>query len=110
MFVAITQFDDAFVNLVTITFTTLICVEMLNVMAEMTQIKWQMVVSVTLTMICYTRSIVIFRQYFEVSYITGPFCYKVILLSLICCLPLWMFRKVMEHCDPTQEEKIMKEQ
>jgi len=109
MFVAITQFEDAFVNLVTITFTTLICVEMMNVVSEVTQIRWQMVASVFISMAVYLGSIIFFRQYFETSYVDWMFCLKVIILSLICWLPLQIFKKFMEYCDPTQEEKIMKE-
>jgi phospholipid-translocating ATPase len=109
MFVAITQFQEAFVNLVTITFTTLICVEMLNVLSEVTQIRCMMIVSIFITMGIYMGSIIIFRQYFELSYVDWNFCVKVGLLSLICWLPLQAFRKFMEHIDPTQEEKIMKE-
>ena len=101
MFVAITYFDQAFVNLVTITFTTLICVEMLNVISEVTQIRWQMVVSIIITMAIYIGSIVFFRQYFEVSYIDWNFIKKVVLLSLVCWLPLSIFRCIMERCDPS---------
>jgi len=109
MFVAITQFQEAFVNLVTITFTTLICVEMLNVLSEVTQIKLAMVLSILVTMLIYMGSIIFFRQYFELSYVDWNFCVKVVVLSLICWLPLQVFRKFMERIDPTQEEKIMKE-
>ena len=64
MFVAVTQFDQSFVNIVSITFTTLICIEMLNVLSEVTQIKCKMVVSIILTLACYIGSIALFRQYF----------------------------------------------
>ena len=103
MFVAIIYFDEGFVNLVTITFTTLICVEMLNVLSVVTKIRWLMVFSIIFTMAIYMGSIVFFRQYFEVSYIDGKFCVQVLLLSVICWLPIQLFRKFMEHCDPSQE-------
>jgi hypothetical protein len=64
MFVAVTQFDQSFVNIVSITFTTLICIEMLNVLSEVTQIKCKMVISIILTLACYIGSIALFRQYF----------------------------------------------
>ena len=109
MFVAVTQFDQSFVNIVSITFTTLIIIEMLNVLSEVTKIKCKMVLSIIITLVTYIGSIVVFRQYFQVSYIDGPFLLKVILLTLVTWLPLQVFKKVMERCDPTQEQKIMQE-
>ncbi len=88
MFVAVTQFDQSFVNIVSITFTTLICIEMLNVLSEVTRIRWEMTVSILLTMVLYIGSIALFRQYFQVSYIDGPFLLKVTLLTLITWAPL----------------------
>ena len=64
MFIAVTQFDQSFVNIVSITFTTLICIEMLNVLSEVTRIRWEMTVSILLTMVLYIGSIALFRQYF----------------------------------------------
>ena len=64
MFVAVTQFDQSFVNIVSITFTTLICIEMLNVLSEVTTIKLKMVFSILFTLLVYIGSIAFFRQYF----------------------------------------------
>ena len=64
MFVAVTQFDQSFVNIVSITFTTLINIEMLNVLSEVTKIKCKMVISIVLTLLVYIGSIVVFREYF----------------------------------------------
>lgn len=103
MFVAVTQFDQSFVNIVSITFTTLICIEMLNVLSEVTTIRMMMVASIFLTLIVYIGSMFLFRQYFQVSYIDGPFCLKVLLLTLVTWLPLELFKKIMHRYDPTQE-------
>lgn len=64
MFVAVTQFDQSFVNIVSITFTTLILIEMLNVLSEVTKIRTMMIVSILLTLAMYIGSIALFRQYF----------------------------------------------
>lgn len=101
MYVAIVYFDEGFANLVTITFTTLICVEMLNLLSEVTQVRFLMIASILVTMLVYICSIVFFRQYFEVSYITWKFCVQVFLLSLLCWLPIQIFRKFLEYCDPS---------
>jgi len=103
MFVAVTQFDQSFVNIVSITFTTLICIEMLNILSEVTRIKPMMVVSIVLTLLIYVGSIALFREYFQVSYVDGPFLLKVTITTLITWFPLQVFKKIMEKCDPSQE-------
>lgn len=82
---------------------------MLNVLSEVTKIRTMMIVSILLTLAMYIGSIALFRQYFQVSYIDGPFLLKVTILTLITWFPLQMFKKIMEKCDPTQEQKIMSE-
>lgn len=64
MFIAITVFSDSFVNIVSITFTTLIIIELLNVLTEVNKIKPLMVLSLIVTLIIYLLSIVLFRNYF----------------------------------------------
>lgn len=103
MFVAVTQFDQSFVNIVSITFTTLICIEMLNILSEVTRIKPMMIVSIILTLLIYVGSIALFREYFQVSYVDGPFLLKVTITTLITWFPLQVFKKIMEKCDPSQE-------
>ena len=61
MFVAVTQFDQSFVNIVTITFSCLICIEMLNVLSEVTKVHKMMVASILLTLAMYVGSIALFR-------------------------------------------------
>ena len=103
MLVAITQFDESFVNIVTVTFSTLIVIEMLNIMTEVNTLKPKMVFSILLSLLMYFGSIVLFRQYFQVSYIDGTFCIKILILALLAWLPLWMAKKILRKCDPTQE-------
>lgn len=88
MFVAVSYFDQSFVNIVSITFSTLILIEMLNVLSEVTKIKYKMVLSIIATLLIYFASIACFKQYFEVSYIDGHFVLKVTLLTLVTWLPL----------------------
>ena len=109
MLVAITQFDQSFTNIVSITFTTLICIEMLNVLTTVTKIKPLMIFSIFLTLLIYFLSIIFFRGYFAVSYLDGTFLLKVGILTMLCWLPIHLFKKIMEKCDPSQEQKIMKE-
>ena len=95
MFIAVTQFDQSFVNIVTITFSCLICIEMLNVLSEVTKIHRLMIISIFVTLFMYIGSIACFRQYFQVSYIDGAFLLKVSILTIVTWLPLELFKKLM---------------
>jgi phospholipid-translocating ATPase len=64
MFMAVTLFAGSFTNIVTITFTTLILIELLNVLSEVRKIKRAMVVSILITLLVYLASLIYLRQYF----------------------------------------------
>lgn len=57
-------FNDSLVNIVTITFTSLIFIELLNVFTEVNKIKFMMIVSVFFSLVAYVGSIVIMKEYF----------------------------------------------
>lgn len=61
MFLATTLFYDSFTNIVTITFSTLVLIELLNVLSEVTKIKTKMILSIIVTLIVYFVSIVLLR-------------------------------------------------
>ena len=109
MFIAVTQFDQSFANIVTITFSCLICIEMLNVLSEVTKIHRYMVISIIVTLLMYMGSIAFFREYFQTSYIDWVFLLKVSILTIVTWVPLELFKCFMMKCDPSQEQKIMKE-
>ena len=100
MFVAIEYFDNSFVNIVTITFSTLIFIEILNVFSVVTKIVWQMVVVTLVTLVFYFLSIILLQDYVQVSAIDGPFMLRVVLLTIATWLPLHILKKIIEHIDP----------
>jgi phospholipid-translocating ATPase len=61
MFMAVTLFFDSFTNIVTITFTTLILIELLNVVSEVRRIRQKMVISIAATFLVYFISLVWLR-------------------------------------------------
>lgn len=69
MFLTLTCFYDSFTNIVTITFSTLVLIELLNVVSEVNKIKRKMVLSIFITIAVYFASIVLLRQYFQLSYV-----------------------------------------
>lgn len=64
MFLAVILFNDSFVIIMSITFTTLICIEFLNVIQEVTAVRRAMVVSIVLSLGIYVGSIYLFNTLF----------------------------------------------
>ena len=106
MISAITLFNESYVNIISITFTALIYIEFLNVFTIVHKIKLLMIISVILSLLCYMASFFILTSLFELSYITLPFMLKVLVVTMICWLPLHLFKKFYEKIDPSEERKI----
>ena len=54
---AVTFFHESFTNIVTITFSSLIVCEILNVFSEVFKVKYKMIISSEVTVIVYSMSI-----------------------------------------------------
>lgn len=106
MLFAIIFFHDSFVNIVSITFTSLIFIELLNVFTEVNRVKFKMIVSVLITIFTYLFSILFFRNYFDLSAFTTEFLLKVIVITSICWLPLHLLKKIIEKVAPSEESKV----
>ena len=107
MYCTIRFFDNSFLNIVTITFTTLILLESLNVLSEVQRIKKLMILSVIVTLIIYMSSIWLMPRLMDVSYIDGPFFANVIILTAVCWLPFHILKMVMTWLNPSEEDKIL---
>jgi phospholipid-translocating ATPase len=106
MLFAVLFFNDSFVNIVSITFSALIFIELLNVFTEVNRVKFKMIVSVLATVIVYIGSIIIFREYFDLSAFTMEFLLKVLVITAICWLPIHLFKKIIEKISPSEESKV----
>lgn len=95
MMFTILLFLDSFVNIVSITFTALIFIEVLNVLTEVHRVKFKMVVSIVFTIVIYIGSIILFRNYFDTSYITMEFLLKVLIVTGICWLPVHLLKMLI---------------
>lgn len=108
MFFAFTIFDDSFVDIVTITFTSLIVTELFNVYTTLTRMSMIVFVSQILTITIYILSIVLFREFIDVAAITTSFCIKVLIVVLVSWGPMHIAKLLRAKYDPTENEKIMK--
>lgn len=95
-------FPDSFTNIVTITFSSLIVCECLNVFSEVHKVNYKMVISSVITLMMYFMSIALLRSYFDVSYIDWPFVLKVIAITLASWAPLHLARRIYDCIDPSE--------
>ena len=102
-------FDESFTNIVTITFSSLIVCEILNVFSEVHKVNYKMIISSVLTFIVYFMSIGFLRSYFDTSYITWTFVCKVFLLTVASWAPLHITRLLYDCCDPSEHLKVMRQ-
>lgn len=95
---AILLFENNFVNIVAITFTSLILSELTNVALEV--YKWHrlMIVAQLLSLVIYFASMFILRTYFDVTFLlTTSFAWKVGVITSVSCIPPALIRALWNH-------------
>lgn len=102
-------FNDSYSNIVTITFTSLICIELLNVFTQINKYSFQMLLMQIATGLTYFMSIVLLQEYFDTSYIDSIFMTKVGLVTLVTWLPLHILQWLMNLIDPSDNKKVMQD-
>ena len=100
-------FNDSFVNIVTITFSALIMIELLNVYTEIQKFNWKMFLLLCSSVIVYFFSIIVFKNYIDTGYIDYMFLLKVLGIVGIAWLPLHLLKFIIEKCDPSEHRKIL---
>ena len=103
---AILFFNDSYVNIVTITFTALILIELLNVYTQINNLNMQMVFIMVATAVTYFMSIILLKSYFESTYMDQVFFTKVGVLALITWLPIQFIYFIVECMDPSENQKL----
>lgn len=106
----IIAFNESFTNIVTITFSALIMTELLNVYTSVHHLNYRILTASVVTLFIYILSIALLPQYFDTSYITWKFMVKVFTITLISWAPLAIIHCVVNCLDPTEFQKIMKEE
>lgn len=102
MFLAVILFNDSFVTITSISFTTLILIEFLNVIQEVTHIRRETVITIFLSTLIYLSSIYFFNTLFQVKLFMDQWFFpKVALIAAASWLPLWIFKKIVDWYDPS---------
>lgn len=95
-------FNEPFTNIVTITFSALIVTELLNVFSSVHHLNWKMVVSSVATLFIYILSIALLPMYFQTSYITWEFVFKVLCITVASWLPIHVVQLIIRRVDPNE--------
>ncbi|CAF0909288.1 unnamed protein product [Didymodactylos carnosus] len=100
-------FDDDFIHVVSITFTSLILTELL--MVSLTIRTWHplMIVAQLLSLACYVLSLIVFKSYFDAQFLQSfDFIWKVLVVTLASCLPLYILKFIQVKCAPPIQTKL----
>ncbi|KAJ1477492.1 HAD-like domain-containing protein, partial [Baffinella frigidus] len=126
MLLSIFLFDHSFLRIISITFTSLLLTELLMVALEIQRWRWQMVVAEVLSLAAYAVAIFLLPSYFDAGFImsgdfwikkgssyfdagfilSDDFWIKVIVITLVSCLPVTIGKWFRTTCAPPAYVKL----
>ena len=108
MFGAVYLFDESlFLIIVTVTFTALIFLEILNVYTEIYKFHKFMIISLLGTAICYLLSVFLLQNLLNVySIFSFDFIWKILTLSIVSWSPFYIVNRINKRCFPKAIEKL----
>uniref|UniRef100_A0A2K6KGT2 Phospholipid-transporting ATPase n=2 Tax=Rhinopithecus TaxID=542827 RepID=A0A2K6KGT2_RHIBE len=107
MYGALLLFESEFVHIVAISFTSLILTELLMVALTIQTWHWLMTVAELLSLACYIASLVFLHEFIDVYFITTlSFLWKVSVITLVSCLPLYVLKYLRRRFSPPSYSKL----
>uniref|UniRef100_A0A8C6AHB2 Phospholipid-transporting ATPase n=2 Tax=Odontoceti TaxID=9722 RepID=A0A8C6AHB2_MONMO len=107
MYGALLLFESEFVHIVAISFTSLILTELLMVALTIQTWHWLMTVAELLSLACYIASLVFLHEFIDVYFIaTLSFLWKVSVITLVSCLPLYVLKYLRRRFSPPSYSKL----
>ncbi|OMJ71781.1 hypothetical protein SteCoe_29926 [Stentor coeruleus] len=98
---------DNFVNIVAITFSSLIFTELLNIFSQIQNWKPPMVLAELFSLLIYLISIIFLKSYFDLKFIVrADFFWKVLIITAVSWLPLHMAKVIKEKIWPPKNRQI----
>ena len=99
--------DNIYLKIVTVTFTALIYLEILNVYLEVSTYHWFMWVSFFSTCIVYLLTILLLNYYLDIYFIfKSSIFWRIPILSLVAWAPFFIFTKIKKRFFPETVEKL----
>ena len=99
--------EKLFLKIVTVSFTALVYLEILNVYMEINRLHWFMIFSLLATCAVYTCTLMFLSEYLDIYFvIQKDIFWKIIVISIIAWLPFYLTNKIKKCLFPQVNEKI----
>ncbi|CAH2002034.1 unnamed protein product [Acanthoscelides obtectus] len=107
MYGALLLFEDEFIHIVAISFTSLILTELIMVALNIRTWHYLMVLAELFSLGLYGLSLVVLHDYFDAEFIrTKDFFWKVLVITLVSCLPLYILKILRKKFSPPSYSKL----
>lgn len=107
MIMSLILFENEFINIVAISFTSLIVNELIMVALEITTWHLYMVIAEVVTLLIYILSMVLLPEYFDLSLVFSlRFLWKVAVIVAVSSLPLYVYKAVKSRFAPANYAKL----
>nr|XP_039267375.1 probable phospholipid-transporting ATPase IIB [Styela clava] len=107
MYGSLLLFDEDFLHVVAITFTSLILTELLMVALTIRTWHWVMVISEIGSLTIYIISLIILKDYFDPEFLTTTaFLWKVAVITAVSCVPLFLLKYIRKKFSPPSYSKL----
>ncbi|XP_060077984.1 probable phospholipid-transporting ATPase IIB [Ylistrum balloti] len=104
---ALWLFDEDFVHVVSITFTSLILTELLMVALAVRTWHYLMVIAEAFSLAIYLLSLAVLRNYFDANFLTTwNFVWKVLVITSVSCIPLYILKYLRKKFSPPVYSKL----
>nr|XP_049697704.1 probable phospholipid-transporting ATPase IIB isoform X1 [Helicoverpa armigera] len=109
MYGALVLFEDQLIHIVEISYTALILTELIMVALTVVTWHWLMIGAELVSLLMYIATLLIFTTYFDGDFIRHwEFWWKVIVITLISCLPLYIVKHMHRKWSDRQYKNIRK--
>jgi len=108
MLSAVLLFEDSFVDILSINFTALMMIELLNLYTVLKKPNWLIYGCLILSFGVYLASIWIFKDYFNASSINKEFILKAFLIAFASWAPVHIISCMFKKLDPSDAAKIQR--
>ncbi|EGG00609.1 putative aminophospholipid translocase [Melampsora larici-populina 98AG31] len=107
MILSLVMFENEFINIVAISFTSLILTELLMVALEITTWHRYMIVAEVTTLLLYLISMAFLPEYFNLSFVlTVSFLWRVSLITAVSSVPLYIAKALRSYFAPASYAKL----
>ncbi|KNZ60393.1 phospholipid-translocating ATPase [Puccinia sorghi] len=107
MILSLVLFENEFLHIVSISFTSLILTELLMVALEITTWHRYMILAEIITLLLYLTSMAFLPEYFDLSFVlTVSFLWKVSLITAVSSVPLYIAKALRSYFAPASYAKL----